>query len=426
MKKNSELTGQKRILLASFFTLLNDRMSESILLGLLPGFVRQFIDSARVFAYISCTYSLAQFIASPSIGLFSDKYGRRPVMLICILGSILGISLLAFTVLFDWSNAYVIAGTTSLLPIYLLFTARLIDGISGGTVATATTVLADISSPENRAKTFGLIGVAFGLSFLLGPSAVLIFTRNSDNGYLIPVLIATVIPFINFLLVLFYLPETKPVVKKLNINKKSGSNPFKGIFKVFKENRIKKLSLAFFIYFIAFTGLTTILVFFLQDSQQWSIKASNGPLVIVGVIAIIVQGILIGPLVKQFGELKLTVTGSGFILFACLVLITFPERNAGTYIYLAVSFLAIGAGLITPSIRALISKKIDKNSQGSILSSLQGLQSLGSVLGYILAGNVYDYFGPRSPFIAGGLILFLMIWLITGSKIDKKVKIVLK
>ena len=424
MKENFEKTGQKRILLASFFTLLNDRMSESILLGLLPGFVRQFIDSARVFAYISCTYSLAQFIASPSIGLFSDKFGRRPVMLICILGSIFGISLLAFTVLFDWSNSYFLAGTTSLLPIYLLFTARLVDGISGGTVATATTVLADISSPENRAKTFGLIGVAFGISFLLGPSAVLIFTRNSSNGYLIPVLLAAIIPFINFLLVFFYLPETKPKQNNLNTNKNSASNPFRGIFKVFKENRIKKLSLAFFIYFIAFTGLTTILVFFLQDSQEWSVKASNGPLVLVGVIAIVVQGVLIGPLVKRFGELKLTITGSGFILSACILLITFPEKNSGAFIYLAVSFLAIGAGLITPTIRALISKRIDENSQGSILSSLQGLQSLGSVLGYVLAGNVYDYFGPRSPFVAGGLILLLMICLITGNSIKKKVKIV--
>tara|TARA_B100000900_G_scaffold392282_2_gene387630 strand:+ start:614 stop:1876 length:1263 start_codon:yes stop_codon:yes gene_type:complete len=418
LKENSEKKGQKRILLAAFFTLLNDRMSESILLGLLPGFVRQYVDSARVFAYISCTYSLAQFVASPSIGLFSDKFGRRPVMLICILGSIFGISLLAFTVLFDWSNAYLIVGTYSLLPIYLLFIARLIDGISGGTVATATTVLADISSPEKRAKTFGLIGVAFGLSFLLGPSAVLIFTRNSANGYLIPVVLATIIPFINFLLVFFYLPETKPQENKSKIN--SRSNPFKGIFKVFKENRIKKLSLAFFIYFVAFTGLTTILVFFLQDSQQWTVRASNGPLVVVGIIAIIVQGGLIGPLVKQFGELKLTIIGSGFILIACLLLITFPDKNSGNYIYLAVSFLAIGAGLITPTIRALISKKIDQNSQGSILSSLQGLQSLGSVLGYILAGNVYDFFGPRSPFIAGGLILCLMIWLITESNSKKK------
>ncbi len=399
-------------------------MSESILLGLLPGFVRDYVpDNASVFAYIGCTYSLAQFISSPSIGLFSDRFGRRPVMLTCIFGSIIGISLLAFTVLFDWSNKDLLLGTSSLIPIYLLFTARLIDGISGGTVATATTVLADISTPENRTKAFGLIGVAFGISFLLGPSSILLFGSISNNSYLIPVLIATIIPFINFLLVILYLPETKPSNKKLNKNKKSGSNPFKGLFKVFKENKIKRLSLAFFIYFIAFTGLTTIVVYFLQESEGWSIRESNGPLVVVGVVAIIVQGGLIGPLVRKFGELKLTIIGSSFILTACLLLITFPEKNSGSYIYLAVSFLAIGAGLITPTIRALISKKIDKNSQGSILSNLQGLQSLGSVLGYILAGNVYDFFGPRSPFIAGGIILTLMVWLITGSDIPKKVKI---
>jgi len=399
-------------------------MSESILLGLLPGFVRDYVpDNASVFAYIGCTYSLAQFISSPSIGLFSDRFGRRPVMLTCIFGSIIGISLLAFTVLFDWSNKDLLLGTSSLIPIYLLFTARLIDGISGGTVATATTVLADISTPENRTKAFGLIGVAFGISFLLGPSSILLFGSISNNSYLIPVLIATIIPFINFVLVIIYLPETKPSNKKLNKNKKSGSNPFKGLFKVFKENKIKRLSLAFFIYFIAFTGLTTIIVYFLQESEGWSIRESNGPLVVVGVVAIIVQGVLIGPLVRKFGELKLTIIGSSFILTACLLLITFPEKNSGSYIYLAVSFLAIGAGLITPTIRALISKKIDKNSQGSILSNLQGLQSLGSVLGYILAGNVYDFFGPRSPFIAGGIILTLMVWLITGSDIPKKVKI---
>ena len=207
--------------------------------------------------------------------------------------------------------------------------------------------------------------------------------------------------------------------KDNNLRDQSRSNPFKGIFAPFKENNIKRLSLAFFIYFIAFTGLTTILVFFLQNSLLWSIKDSLGPLIVVGIVAIIVQGGLIGPLVKEFGEFKLTISGTGFILFACALLITFPNNNSGAYIYLAVSFLAVGAGLITPCIRALISKRIDKNSQGSILSSLQGLQSLGSVLGYMLAGNVYDYFGPRSPFIAGGLILFLMIWLITGSDIKK-------
>ena len=98
----------------------------------------------------------------------------------------------------------------ALIPLFLLFLARLIDGLSGGTAATATTILADISSPEKRAKTFGLIGVAFGLSFFLGNIFVVIFAKNTNNNFIIPVLIASIIPIINFLLVFFYLPETKP------------------------------------------------------------------------------------------------------------------------------------------------------------------------------------------------------------------------
>ena len=415
MKESLLKPNKKFTLLSAFITLLNDRLSESILLPILPSFVLLFDSKASTYGLLSCTYQLAQFTASPFIGLMSDRYGRRPVTLFCITGSVIGISILSFTVLFNWSNSI------ATIPLFLLFLARLIDGLSGGTAATATTILADISSPEKRAKTFGLIGVAFGLSFFLGNIFVVIFARNTNNNFIIPVLIASIIPIINFLLVFFYLPETKPNSDS-NKSKPFIKNPLKNLFTVFKEEKIKKLSLAFFIYFIAFTGLTTILVFFLQNSLLWSVKDSLGPLIVVGIVAIVVQGGLIGPLVKEFGEFKLTISGTGFILFACALLITFPNNNSGTYIYLAVSFLAVGAGLITPCIRALISKRIDKNSQGSILSSLQGLQSLGSVLGYILAGNVYDYFGPRSPFFAGGLILFLMIWLITGSDIKKKLE----
>ena len=176
------------------------------------------------------------------------------------------------------------------------------------------------------------------------------------------------------------------------------------------------MSLAFFIYFIAFTGLTNILIFFLQESLNWTTKASSGTLVVVGIIAIIVQGGLIGPLVKKFGEMRLTLIGSGFILVACSLLITAPKENATINIYTAVSFLAVGAGLITPTLRALISKKLAVDKQGSILSNLQGLQSLGGVLGIAMAGRVYDGFGPKSPFIAGSIILIFMIYLIAEGK----------
>ena len=409
VKESLLRTNKKFTLLSAFVTLLNDRLSESILLPILPSFVLLFDSKASTYGLLSCTYQLAQFIASPFIGIMSDRYGRRPVTLFCITGSIIGISILSFTVLFNWS-AYIAA-----IPLFLLFIARLIDGLSGGTAATATTILADISSPEKRAKTFGLIGVAFGLSFFLGNIFVVIFAKNTNNNFIIPVLIASIIPIINFLLVLFYLPETKPD-NNLNKPKPIFKNPLKQLFTVFKEGKVRKLSLAFFIYFIAFTGLTNILIFFLQESLNWTTKESSGTLVVVGVLAIIVQGGLIGPLVKQFGEMRLTLIGSGFILIACSLLITTPKENATINIYSAVSFLAIGAGLITPTLRALISKKLDVNNQGSILSNLQGLQSLGGVLGIAMAGRVYDSFGPKSPFIAGSIILIFMIYLIAEGK----------
>ena len=409
MKKSLFKPSRKFTLFSAFVTLLNDRLSESILLPILPSFVLLFDSKASTYGLLSCTYQLAQFTASPFIGLMSDRYGRRPVTLFCITGSIIGISILSFTVLFDWSTSL------ATIPLFLLFIARLIDGLSGGTAATATTILADISSPEKRAKTFGLIGVAFGLSFFLGNIFVVIFAKNTNNNFIIPVIIASIIPIINFILVFFYLPETKPQ-NELSESTQIFKNPLKQLFKVFKEEKIRKLSLAFFIYFIAFTGLTNILIFFLQESLNWTTKASSGTLVVVGVIAIIVQGGLIGPLVKKFGEMKLTLIGSGFILLACFLLITTPQENAIVNIYSAVSFLAVGAGLITPTLRALISKKLDGDNQGSILSNLQGLQSLGGVLGIGMAGRVYDDFGPKAPFIARSIILLFMIYLIAEGK----------
>ncbi len=413
MKKSLFKPSKKFTLFSAFVTLLNDRLSESILLPILPSFVLLFDSKASTYGLLSCTYQLAQFTASPFIGLMSDRYGRRPVTLFCITGSIIGISLLSFTVLLDWSTSL------ATVPLFLLFVARLIDGLSGGTAATATTILADISSPENRAKTFGLIGVAFGLSFFLGNIFVVIFAKNTNNNFIIPVIIASIIPIINFILVLFYLPETKPQ-NELAKSKQNFKSPLKQLFRVFREEKIRRLSLAFFIYFIAFTGLTNILIFFLQESLNWTTKASSGTLVVVGVIAIIVQGGLIGPLVKRFGEMRLTLIGSGFILLACFLLITTPQDNATVNIYSAVSFLAVGAGLITPTLRALISKKLDGDNQGSILSNLQGLQSLGGVLGIGMAGKVYDVFGPKAPFIAGSIILLFMIYLIAEGK-NKKI-----
>ena len=149
-------------LLSAFLTLLNDRLSESIVFPLLPFLLARFAPDGRTLGLLAGSYALAQFIVTPLIGALSDRHGRRPVITICVSGSVLGLGLFALTVSIPWTEA-------GILPLLLLFVARIIDGISGGTAASASAVLADVSPPEKRARAFGLIGVAFGLGFILGP-----------------------------------------------------------------------------------------------------------------------------------------------------------------------------------------------------------------------------------------------------------------
>ena len=387
-----------------FIILLNDGLSESFLLPILPSLFLLFDSKASTYGLLSITYQIAQFCSSFLIGFLADKFGRRIVILYCIAGSIIGKSILSFTVLFDWSTSL------ATIPLFLLFLARLIDGLTGGTTAIATTILADISNKKDRAAAFGLIGVAFGLSFFLGNIFVVIFARNTNNNFIIPVIIASIIPIINFIFVFFFLEETNPkttlTTKEILID-------------------TKYLSIAFFIYFIAFTGLTNILIFFLQESLNWTTKASSGTLVVVGVSAIIVQGFLIKSLVKKFGEKNLVLTGCGMILLFCILLILTPKANNKINVYSAVSFLAAGAGLITPCLRAIISKKTNERKQGSILSILQGLQSLGGVLGIGIAGKVYDNFNPKAPFITGSFLIFLMLYLVAVEPNNSAVEKVL-
>ena len=140
-------------LLCVFVTLLNDRVSESLVFPLLPFLLASFTSSGTTLGLLAGSYALAQFIATPLIGAFSDRFGRRPVIATCVAGTVVGLGVFGLTLELPWPDG-------SLWPLLLLFGGRLLDGFSGGTAATAGAVLADISTPENRAKAFGLIGVA--------------------------------------------------------------------------------------------------------------------------------------------------------------------------------------------------------------------------------------------------------------------------
>jgi MFS family permease len=185
----SRPTSGPSVYLCAFLTLLNDRLGESIVFPLLPFLLADFSSNGRTLGLLAGSYALAQFIATPLIGALSDRYGRRPVMALCVAGSVLGLGLFALTVSLPWQRLWPEAAAAG-LPLALLFAARLIDGFSGGTAATAGAVLADISPPEQRARAFGLIGVAFGLGFILGPALGGLLGRLNVN---LPLLIAVLI-----------------------------------------------------------------------------------------------------------------------------------------------------------------------------------------------------------------------------------------
>ena len=396
--------------LCAFLTLLNDRLGESIVFPLLPFLLASYTSNGRTLGLLAGSYAVAQFAFTPLIGALSDRYGRRPVISACVAGSVLGLGLFALTVTIDWQAIPWAAGTA--IPLALLFAARLIDGVSGGTAASAGAVLADISTPENRAKAFGLIGVAFGLGFILGPAFGGLLAGVAVQ---LPVWAAAGFALLNLVLVLTLLPETHPPEARRAMPRKRDLNPLSALQRVFTNPRVRRLCAAFFLFFLAFNGFTAVLVLYFKQAFGWGPGLAATAFLVVGVVATLVQGGLIEPLVKRFGELRLTLAGLGFVIAGCLLIPLANPGNARTVVFSAVAILALGTGLVTPSLRALVSRRLDSSGQGAALGSLQGLQSLGSFLGPPLAGLAYDLIGKQSPFWLGIALLAGVITLVAGG-----------
>ena len=395
-------------LVSAFLTLLNDRLSESIVFPLLPFLLASFNADGRTLGLLAGSYALAQFAATPLIGALSDRFGRRPVIAICVSGSVLGLGLFAITLSHDWPAGAV-------LPLFLLFGARLIDGVSGGTAATAGAVLADITPPEKRARAFGLIGVAFGLGFIIGP---FLGGQLARIAVTVPIWVATGFAVLNLVVVLTLLPETHPVSERRVLPRKRELNPFAQIARVIGNPAVGRLALGFFLFFLAFNGFTAILVLYFKQRFNWGPELATTAFLIVGIVATVVQGGLIGPLVNRFGEWKLTLIGLGLVIAGCLLIPTTNPEQARIGVFTAVAILASGTGLVTPSLRSLVSRRLSDEGQGAALGSLQALQSLGSFLGPPLAGLGYDLLGQTSPFFGGAALLVVVVVLVTRSPLE--------
>ena len=406
---------KKSALLTVFLVVLVDLMGFGIVLPLIPFYAAKFNASAVSIGLLYSIYSLAQLVFSPLWGRFSDRIGRRPIMLMSTFGAALAYLLFAF------SNSLAV-----------LFLSRLLAGIMGGNISTAQAYVADVTAPEERAKGMGLIGAAFGIGFTVGPAIATLLIHHqfhellgdlgfshlsglfAQNKYALPGLFAALLSFSSFLLVLFRLPET---VKKNSENDSSKIIKVSVFSKRFwqaltRENQSSKhrllslLMISVFLLSFAQSSLYSAFPLFCKTILGLSPEKVGMLFAVMGLIAVVIQGGLIRPLEKKFGEKRLFLAGN-VIMIAGLALIPFASSEKMLTVFL--SLMAIGGSLNGPTLNSLISKEADPAQIGATLGTSQGLSALGRVVGPAWGGALFSA-SFRSPFIATALISSLTVY----------------
>jgi MFS transporter, DHA1 family, tetracycline resistance protein len=356
-------------LLVIFVTVFIDLVGFGIVIPVLPYYAEgaHFGATPREVGLLFASYSVMQLIFAPVLGRLSDKYGRRPILIISLLGTCLGFLILGFA--------------TTLL---MLFIGRIIDGISGGNISTAQAYIADVTTKENRAKGMGLIGAAFGLGFVFGPAIGGILSRWGIN---IPFLFAGGLAFANVILLYFTLPETVTRDHPARVSAASGRG-WKQLIDALRQPQLAFVLAIYFLSIVAFSIMTTVFALFMMFRLGYDPWHSGWIFAFVGIVSAIVQGGLIGKLVKRFGEPTLVIAG-GLLFTLSLFVSPFVTAATGLAGILSiVALAAIGNALAAPSLTSLGSKSASAAEQGSILGVMQSVASLARAVGPSVAALI--------------------------------------
>ena len=354
-------------LLVIFITVFIDLVGFGIVIPVLPYYAEgtRFNATPRMVGVLFASYSIMQLVFSPVLGRLSDKYGRRPVLLLSILGTSVG---------------FLVLGLATTL--WMLFLGRIIDGISGGNISTAQAYIADITTKEDRARGMGIIGAAFGLGFIFGPAIGGILSRWGIN---VPFLFAAGLALANAILLYFFLPETVTKDHPARVSA-AGGRGWAQLVNSLTQPRLGFVLTIYFLFIVAFSIMTTSFSLYTMFRFGYDAQHTGWLFAYVGVIAVIIQGGLIGRLVKRFGELALVIVGALFFA-GSLFAVPFVGPNTGGLVALLIGggIFSLGNSLATPALTSLASKSAGAAEQGSVLGVTQSVASLARVVGPSLA-----------------------------------------
>jgi multidrug resistance protein len=334
---------------------------------------------------VLAAYSFMQFLFNPLLGKLSDKYGRKPVITICLFLNAIGYVIFAFTHSFE-----------------LLIISRIVGGIGGSSVSVAMAYIADVTTKENRAHGMGLIGAAFGLGFVFGP---LIGGILSKYGYEITGFGAAVFSFMAFLTTVIFLPESNVNIQKSKENVRKILD-VAALKRVFTHPRVGVLIILFFIQTFAMANIYGTFALIGYEHYHFT-DLQNGLMYgILGLVSAIVQGGLLKVFTK-FMDQKVLLKFGSITMMLGLALIPYGINFAGLAVI--VSLLSLGSGILQPTILSMISTIAPETEQGITLGTNQSMSSLARVLGPFWGGFVFQYLGYQWPFLTGGIVLLFIV-----------------
>jgi DHA1 family tetracycline resistance protein-like MFS transporter len=369
-----------RPLLIIFLTIFVNLIGFGIIIPLLPFYAETFGASPLVIGLLFAVYSVCQLVAAPVLGDYSDRYGRRPVLIFSLAGTVVSFVMLALA-----------------HSVMLLFLARIVDGLSGGNISTARAYVADVTEPKDRARAYGLIGAAFGLGFILGPALSGVLARVS---YTAPIWAAAGITLVATALAWLWLPETVHRAR-------AGSGlPLRNLPELLARPGLGRILVVDFVYWFAFAIFQTTFALFTARRFQFDASQTGYFFSAFGILGAVVQGGLIRPVVHRLGDKTTFMLG---VVSSAIGLIAAAASHSVPMFTVTLIPLALGIGFGHPTVSSLVSKVARDDEQGRVQGAASAVESLGRTVGPVWGNASLQRFGEGVPYVSAAA--FLMVTL---------------
>jgi DHA1 family tetracycline resistance protein-like MFS transporter len=359
-----------------------DLLGFSLILPLLPYYAKTFNANQTTTGILIASYAVMQLIGAPILGRLSDRFGRRPILLLSVFGTFLGFLLLGF------ANA-----------LWMLFVSRIVDGLTGGNLSVAQAYISDVTDTKDRSKGLGMIGAAFGLGFIIGPVTGGLL---SQWGYAVPAFVAAAISFINLILIYSWLPESLTEEKRSQMTEKRPAVTLNALLVAFQRPFTGSILITRFFFGLAFAIFQTIFSLYALAKFNLSARDTGFVLTYVGVLSVIVQGFLVGRLTSRYRE-DILITAS--VVLMGISLLGWALAPSVLWLYIIMTPTALSGGLLNTLLSSTLTKAVAPQEIGGILGLSAAVESSTRILAPILGGILLQQIGTWAPGIFGAIVM---------------------